>query len=398
MSIDLLNSNTANYLDAVVNPLRHTAPTKLPDGIDEPTIPMIDYYTSASLNIDVGNYAAAPANSIGCMVFISYSVTRNSYTNQGGNYPYRLLVLPVAENTLAPINYFGTGFIPSIQYANVASVVNLSKSIRLLAGGIRLTPKVEVVTNTATQYITKYYGGCLASADILKFQNGSNTILSLLESSKNFLEYSNAQGICVRLDHLQYEKQRSFYTPAELGDSDIVNFDKWYNSIIYLEFNTAIAPVLTGAAYSYTYPVKIYSKLFIEAQLAMPTPIISDDGYLDMQLESAIQAVRSTGDLFPCICQGHTFKSFLSKLKPFHAAISGALNAASVFIPDPRLRAVAKVSSAMAPIFGSDQTSQPSLNQLNKNEVVHERPVPLQRQPRKKNGNKNRNKKNKMKK
>jgi len=380
--------HTNNYLDAVVNPLEHTTPTKLPDGINDPTIPMVDYYAASLINVDVGAYAAAPANSIGALVFISYSVRKNSYTNQGGNFPYRLLVMPVDSN-LNPILYFGVNTIPSVAYNNANQVANLSKSLRLLAGGIRLTPVTEVVTNVAAQYITKYYGACVASTDIYLYQTGGTTLLSMFEASRFFQEYSNNQGICTRFDPLQYSTQRKFYTAQELGDPEIVNFDKWYNSVIYVEFSQAIAPVLAAGKYSYTYPVRIYSKLFLESQLAYPTPIISDNGWLDLKLEETIAVTRAS-DIYPCICSGHTFKSFLSNIKPLHRMATSMLNIASDIVP--MVKPVAKANQILYDAYSTSKKSPaPSVTKMNntKSKKTNFRPV----QQANKAGKKRKNKK-----
>lgn len=378
----MLNSHTTDYLDAVVNPLNHTKPVKLPDGINEPTIPMVDYYVASQITVDVGPYVVAPANAIGALIFPTYTVTRNSFNQTGLNSPYRLLCLPVST-TLAPILYFASNGIPSIAYSNVVQLLALSKSFRLLAGGVRITPQVEVVTNTATQYITKYYGGCLSSTDIQNYVGLTSSLLSLFQSSKEFLELSNAKGMCSRLNMQQYPIQRLFFTAGEAADSDIVNFDKWYNSVIYVEFNLAIAPVLTGVNYGYTFPARIYSKLWLEAQLIMPSPIISDNGYNDMNLSSAISALQSSGSVYPCLCEGHTFSTFLSKLKPFYNTINGVINAASTFLPDPRLRAIAAISNSVSSTFNNKVNRIPSINQIN-NGIVKNKPFqPLQGKKRK---------------
>jgi len=327
--------NVNCLMDAIVNPLEHTEPCRLPDGPNFPTIPLIDYYNESSVTVNVGPWVGSPDPVDSVLIYLQVANTKLFDQVIYHNTPiYSIVVIPILGSGL-PVNYFNTIVeIPNILLPNYQNStygpLGISKSLRVLAGGIRLLPQVELVTNTSTQYIQKYYTACLSNSDILNwFYNGVPTIMSLFQTSRDFKDYTNMDGVCIRYDSLQYEKQTEFYsllsseiTASEWFDTDIINSDKWYSTCALVKFRDALTAFTDGTDYFYTFPMRINAKVWLEAQLNEPTSIVPAMGTYNSNTWQYLQVLKRNSNMFPCATSGHTFSSFYSNIVPFYQLAS----------------------------------------------------------------------------
>lgn len=337
-----INRDTACLIDAIVNPISHTEPCTIPDGGNLPVLPLVDYYVASQTAVTVIAPVLHP-DAVGFLMYIGigpsktfYNVTNASTTIQPGN--YYLVCIPVSAAGVAIFDSAGRASSLILQNESLIIDTPLCKGYRLIAGGVQLLPLIETVTSTATQYISKFYSGCLSQRDLNRWFSGSGvTLVSLFEAAPDFKSFSNCDGTSVRYDPLQYPKQLQWYTPVELSDVEIFNNDNLFWTCCYCEFSTAIAPVLSGANYIYTFPVRTYAKLWLEGQLVQPTPILGKLPSVDENWHQIVQSLRRMPNIFPCNVSGRSFSSFMLKMDPFYKALSQILNASS-HLPIPGIR------------------------------------------------------------
>jgi hypothetical protein len=364
----LMSSELTNVMDAIVNPIEHSIPCRMPDGPNFPTIPLIDYATDNNLTVDMGVIDPAPADSSAFIAWITVATPRYPSFGYYSTRIYNLAVVPL-DSTGAPITA-SSGLVPVSYFSNYSQAYgppNIAKSFRVLAGGLRLLPQVEVVTDTSSQYILKYHTACISNYDLARWFLGASTnLLSLFLTARSFKDYSNMQGVCVRYDSLQYDSQMKFYTPAEWLDPQIVNQDKWYSTCVYVQFRNAISPVLNAenSHYYYTYPVRYYTKVWLEAQLNEPTSIIAAMGSFDPNTAKTIESVRMNEVEYPCATHGHSFKSFMKGVKKVYNPASKALNIASKIMPIPGLQAMNTANQSLFKAINNNNVSPNSNNPI----------------------------------
>lgn len=327
-------------VDAITNPLSHVEPCTIPDGGNLPVLPLVDYYAASQVAVTVLAPATHP-DAIGFLMYIGYgpsysfyNITNASTTLTPGN--YYLACIPITAAGAAIKDSASRG--SSLVYQNAVTIIDnsLCKGYRLLAGGVQLLPVIETVTSTAGQYITKYYSACLCQRDLNRWFASTTSLVSLFEAARDFKSYSNCDGTCIRYDPLQYEKQLTWFTPVELTDIDRFNNDNLFWTCCYVEFATAITPVLSGSDYIYTFPVRCYSKLWLEGQLVQPSPIIGKLPSIDEHWKDILFSMKRMNDLFPCNTTGRSFQPFASKARKFYNYISSILQASSK-LPIPGL-------------------------------------------------------------
>jgi hypothetical protein len=301
---------TVQWLDAIVNPLNTDLPVKCPDGKEIQSLSMFDYVNTNNVSVNYEDTATADAS--GFLIILNYGKSNiDGYFPNPANHGYSLTLIAVGTDSYPIVDTNGDSA-GTVDFNNSSSLITQSKLYRLLAGGLRILPRIEMNTSTSNQYVTNYFAGCVNPVDFAACINHEMTADTLMRQSPEYEKYINKEGVCVRYNPCQDQRQLYFYSNDSLLDSSVYVANNYYMPCIYVTFNQNVS----AATNSYSFPVILDAKLWFETILYFPTPIAMSKTSRDVLVEIIIKSLN-TSNLFPCVCEGHSFRSVYSKLQPF---------------------------------------------------------------------------------
>lgn len=193
------------------------------------------------------------------------------------------------------------------------SNIALVTAMRSAARGLRIWPTTEVVTNTAALYVMQYYGCSMNASQLNTIGSNGDNLLTAMKESANFMQTSNAQGMCGRFNVAQQTPVNPIkMTPLPILDNSNFNTDDMLSPLILVQWST----VQTWTAGSQlSLPINIRFQEYFEAVLRKPTPIISISVPLALDFDKCLSIVEYMQEEFPLITEGHSFTKFLKTAK-----------------------------------------------------------------------------------
>lgn len=317
---------TYNWIEALVDPLNNTKPVVLPDGKLTRTISLTDYASESQITAPYNAGITVPVQAFGVLITFMYgnNLVQNHFSAVTPTSGYWMQFLPVDANNDFILD--DNSHIPNPYYFqnnnNVSNeIADLAKVYRLIAGGFRFLPKVELATSDTTQRVTHFHGCCLQTVDLYDALSVNGSALQLVQSSPGYQEYTNSVGICMRYNPCQDMRQLDFYSNTNLLDTSNDFFGNFYQPAVLINFLNPI----TVTSLVYNFPIMWDAKLWLEGDLHLPTPIAMSNTTKDIMILTIIRQLNNNG-LFPCIVEGHSFKNFAVKVIQFCSQLQRAIN------------------------------------------------------------------------
>jgi hypothetical protein len=326
------------YLDTMCRPLDCHYDGRIPDGLPNNSTMLVDYFEQnpcqTPINNSGGNYQVY---GYGVMLSIGQNVLQNgsydiSAETTRANALYGATIFYLGANGQI-LNWDSTllnGVVDdvkqqvadatspywSIDPENMLDIVGSENGIdqgislvtqyRVLGAAIRLLPTIELVTDSTTTAVARYYGCSVTPTSINDAYNDGTSMYVLARDSQGYAEYTNAEGITGRLNPYQPGILKLTEMQAlQNWSSDTFNTSNMYFPTLLVRFTTNITVGDTSFA---TMPMRLTYRIYLEGCLSMPTPIISDKvdyvpGCYDMARAVAFDVVK-----FPVIVSGHSLK------------------------------------------------------------------------------------------
>jgi len=154
--------------------------------------------------------------------------------------------------------------------------------IRKLSAGIRMWPLIEVITNSDTLAVSRYYGAQVAPHDLWDWAANDTpvNVYSALADIADSAQFTNKDGISARLNPVQ-ESWLSPHLMFDVGNLLDLTNDTSVNvyPVIVARFTTNVS--LSNGLFT-TLPVRSMFRTLSECVLAQPTPIYaSRPSYVD---------------------------------------------------------------------------------------------------------------------
>jgi len=364
------------FLDAVVNPFTADRPCQVPDGYTHRTIPLQDWndYESMVTNSPQGTVVGGQL----LMLCVGQNeLTAQAFTNVN---TYTVLCIDIDNNGLLLFDNTGVGF-PTLPTANYAAIngaapgINvdtaLVDSFRLFAAGLRVLPKIELITDSTTVAVSQYYAGLATPNSINKAYNHGENIFDVVRQSTFIQQFQNSTGASVRLDPFDFSRFLDMRTLANW--SNIINFDTSFMlfptiAILYTFPITNPTPYVGQSV-----PIRFQSQMWLEGQLVQPTPIFSTQSPMDMAYETIVKSIAYQPETYPIVTQGHSFTTIFNKVGTIVRSVGAALQMSSAIMPPP-YRDLVNTAGGMAQLV-------PVLRRSN---MTNRNPVTLPRRKKKK--------------
>lgn len=335
-----LNSNRiVSLLDCINRPFDYHPDGRVPDGNPNATMQLVDYYDDNGVYTPILSSEATEPLSIDGFGII-YGFGQNDVRSQ----TYDITsCLTRGDQLYGPIYFFvgATGQILTILGADAANEesadsafwsndpVNLSaivgsetsydyntgmvNSLRVLSAGLRMWPTIELITDSNTLAVSRYYGCQITPASISNAQNDGTNIYSVMRNSPSYYEYANSQGISARF---QPQQQGSVLQPLHLNA--LANI---YNSSMDTSglFVPCVVARLTQQVSlvpdnNIGMPVRSYFRTILEGSLTQPTPLQPTRVAYESDWEDKVHHFMYRNDLYPTVVSGHSFKAVLKSV------------------------------------------------------------------------------------
>ncbi len=324
-----ITDSLASYLDAYLNPIEHTAPVRLPDGAANESLCVIDTLSLANSSLTL---TSATADAVGVFISLSYGGV-DEYSAIPNTYGYQFIVAPVNSSGNFILN--GSNFMGTFDGDNAVNIEAILKSMRLVAGGIKVLPLIEFNTGATSQFVTKYYTGCCTANDIRRVLTGNIRVDAMAKQAPEYQEFINKEGVCLRYDPFQMKFLQNFYALDDLNDVDVFDTSPVFFPFVYVTF----AQVITPVAGAYTIPLLLTAKLWFEGIVKRPSAIAMARTDLDLLTDIITKYIHAHPDEYSCVSAGHSFKTYyqlagsiLLKLHKLLQFSYGVYGAASVFL------------------------------------------------------------------
>lgn len=330
------NDNLTALLDCINRPFDFHPDGRVPDGNPNSTLQLVDYYDDNGLNSPiahvgtpditfdaVGMIYSYGQNVVRAFTYDSYTCTTRADALYGPIYFF-------IDNTGAIIDYSaisGDGLLTThqgpwwsndpVNMLQILGEVNgilptsaLINAMRVLTAGIRFWPTIELVTDSTTVAVSRYYG-CQMTATSLSnaFNNGVN-FYSAMRNSPQYHEFANSAGISARFQPCQ---QGSVLKPLHLNALENIFNDNLETDGVYfpvvlarLTIDQVLQPNDTDTQ---AFPVRSYFRTLIEGSLNQPTPLQATRVPFIPEWEDKVAHFSFRDDLYPSVVSGHSFKA-----------------------------------------------------------------------------------------
>lgn len=201
----------------------------------------------------------------------------------------------------------------------------LIANMRVINSGIRLWPTIEVVTDSSTLHVAKYYGCQMTPTQLRRTYDSNTTLYTTMKECPEFFETHNAAGITGRLVVSQ-EGPLKLTEINALNNWNSTNFstNNYFMPVVVVQFSTTVT--LTDSA-EVALPFNFMYRTLIEGVLQMPTPILSTRPPYSHDWCKVLKIMSYESSKFPSIVEGHTFKKVnITKLRQAVNVINGVLS------------------------------------------------------------------------
>lgn len=335
ISNDFSTSQITGLIDCINRPFDFHPDGRVPDGNPNSTLQLVDYYDDNGVNSPIaqsGNPAITfdavgiaycfGQNSLRSLTWDTYTVTDRADAIYGPVYFF-------IDNTGAVINFPAisgdglgathTGYFWSNDPVNIQQIVGstndavetsaLVNALRVLSGGVRFWPTIELVTDSTTVAVSRYYGCQMTATSIVNAATQGYNFYSSMRNSPSYHEFSNSSGISGRF---QPSQQGSLIKPLYLNSLDNLITDSLQGDGMYfpvlvarLTIDQSLTPNDTD---SQSFPVRSYFRTILEGSLNQPTPLQATRVPFVPEWEDKVNHFAFRDDLYPTIVSGHSFK------------------------------------------------------------------------------------------
>jgi len=204
---------------------------------------------------------------------------------------------------------------------------------RLIGAGFRFLPIVELVTNSDTFAVSRYYGANLTPTVLFNAASTGSDIYTIMREGSGYNEYTNAQGASARINSCQdltYSLNK--FTDISNWQNPQLDYSNVVSPVLVARFTSSVT-VADGA--SFTAPFRSTFRIWLEAVLNLPTPLVTTRVPYEPGWELSCKAYVYDVINYPTIVPGHSFKKLTKSF--FH--IANAL--------DPRIGAAVKIGTGL---------------------------------------------------
>jgi len=335
----LLKDMMIEYLCLVGDPFGCTSVSRMPDAKRDATVVLQDFYRNTTVtaqSINTGLAGTTDHNAYGfflCWVYGANDFTFSAAMNQV--FDGQLITAVVNLNGyLCPINAVDAGQWGQIPGINATAIENLSVAIRPIAAGIQIWSTIEEVTNSDTIAIQDIWAGMVDMGSLFdNFTSSSSTIQpfdTYIANIENAVRYTNRQGASARYNPFQSSRFSEFMTDTEIFENANDRSDLKY-PFLYLKLNNKLpATTSLSGVDTFTFPIEINARWYMESKLQLPTPLFPSPSPVDPDFEKIASAINSApNELFPYFSEGHSFSTFLGKIGNFTRYLSRFLSIGS---------------------------------------------------------------------
>lgn len=403
------------YLDVLARPLNFHSNVQIPDGVPPNTISLVDFYdmvnVSTPTNLSAGTYTV---QGVGVYFSIGQNIIQNnsvSATTTTTNLFYSLVFFYIdgsghilnwdattvdkstdtvkirvpSQNTKLPANNNQIKIVESVDsktsdedhnvenlgdatgpfwsqrganYQTTFGTTNgydpsntLVTSFRVASAGFRLLPTIEVITDSSTQAISRWHACNMTPQSLYDVYNDQTDIYTAVQSSINYNEYTNAQGVTCRVNPWQ-RTIMNMTDLQSLGDwnSDTMDTSNLFFPLVVTKFTTNYSVLTTTQA---TLCLRATFRIHLEGCLRQPTPLIAQQGDRVPMCREIAEAFVYDVQNNPPNVSGHTFPQVTKAIFSTLASI------------DPRFRVIAGLGSSFYNSYRR-YMHQPTLSKSNK--------------------------------
>lgn len=378
--LNFSNNNLTALLDCINRPFDFHPDGRVPDGNPNSTLQLVDYYDDNGLNTPIAN-TGGPAivfDAVGMTYLYGQNVVRSfTYDTYTCTSRADALYGPVyffIDNTGALIDFSaisGDGLLTTqqayfwsndpVNMLQILGAVNgilpvdaLINAMRVLSAGIRFWPTIELVTDSTTVAVSRYYGCQMTATSISNAANNGVNFYSAMRNSPQYHEYANSAGISARF---QPSQQGSIIKALHLNALENIYNENLETDGVYFPVVLArltIDQQLTpNGEDSQSFPVRSYFRTILEGSLNQPTPLQATRVPYLPEWEDKVAHFSFRDDLYPSVVSGHSFKAVEREVVKYMGKDSQALAI---------LREAKKMYSGVAAAFRSGKTIVKTVN------------------------------------
>lgn len=336
-NLNYTDEHLTALLDCMNRPFDYHPDGRVPDGNPNSTLQLIDYYDDNGVSTPLLSSTSDPLtltlDAVGVMYCFGQNQVRNitydTYTCLPRNNALYGPIYFFIDNTGAVVNFTaisGDGndnvqqaFFWSNDPVNMDQIVgsingsdsgqSLINAMRILSAGVRFWPTIELVTDSTTVAISRYYGCQMTATSLYNNADQQRNMYTVMRNSPSYFEFPNSKGISGRFQPCQ---QGSILQPLHLNTLENILDDNLVTNGMYFPVLIArltIDQALTGNdESSYTFPVRSYFRTILEGSLNQPTPLQSTRVPFLPEWEDKVRHFSYRNDLYPSIVSGHSFK------------------------------------------------------------------------------------------
>lgn len=225
-----------------------------------------------------------------------------------------------------------TAYFWSNDPVNIATITGLESSydmadaiidqMRVLGAGFNFLPTIEVVTNSDTFAISRYYAAGMTADSLYDCAFNQGDIYTLMREASCYNEYTNAQGCSVRFNPCQksiitFTEMNQFSNLSAGGAADISAGQSTF-PIIVTRFTSS---VIVDPGTNFTAPFRSKFRAYFEGVLQLPTPLITTRVPFEPTFEMACKAYVYDVVNYPTTAAGHTFNKVTRQFYRLAASI-----------------------------------------------------------------------------
>lgn len=362
-----LDADMAKWVNTMTNPFGSDCGCQIPDDVVANTMVFKDYvaigeYGYYGATNDLGGDSAedpgVPGSTSGICFFLipgaaeintyyssTYSNTDGSDTYYG--YWHVGVALINSSGYLSGVNdsqYFYNVVPQSNEYLifnQAAANDSLVSTLRISSCGFRVWPRIQMITDSSTLAIATIQAGSMSmDAFFTDFfvSTGRKSIYSGVNTNPNFKTYDNSQGVTCRFNTLQGNNYRYYNMKTQNTWSNQDNFlDAQNIPIVVINFTQSITGTIPSedtVPYDTTFfnnlPIYFQDVFWLEGSPQVPTPLMPTKSPIDYGFDSVAKSIMASGDMFPTVTEGHSFRSFSKKLGKFTKHASNFVGRASL--------------------------------------------------------------------
>jgi hypothetical protein len=198
----IMESETVDFLDAVMDPFKATQAARVPDLHKVNTLCMKDFIDAKVVTMPA---LTTLIDIHYCLIFWSWG-NNNLYTSLNEANPtenpedswYRMHALFIGADGVAHTDASGTYMginndqILGMQSDGTCDYSGYASALRVFAGGLKVLPTIETITSSDTTAVLNYWGGLMTPGDLNNILDGP-VVLNAVDEVKSQSTYSSSQ-------------------------------------------------------------------------------------------------------------------------------------------------------------------------------------------------------------